>query len=78
MIVTTRQATKSTMMAMAQWDMITMMMVVDIGVDDDNNEDTASCKAAVHREADTTQKPAGKNKEGGGKDGHMRRLHNKR
>jgi hypothetical protein len=48
-IATTRQATKSTMMAMAQWDTTTMFMATDVYDDKDN---TASCEAAVHQEAE--------------------------
>ena len=45
MIATTRQATKSMTMAMARQDMATMMMAMDIDV---NNDDTARCKVAAH------------------------------
>jgi hypothetical protein len=48
-IAPTQQATKSTMMAMAQRDTTTMMMVTDVDVNDD---DTASCKAAARREVE--------------------------
>ena len=49
MIAMTRQATKSTMMAMVRRDMTTMTMATDVYDDKDN---TASCEAAARREAE--------------------------
>ena len=66
-IATTRQATRSTTMAMARQDTTTMTTSTDVKVDDD---DTASSKAAARREAEVvrifaTRQPAGENEEGG-------------
>jgi len=65
-IATTRQATKSTTMAMAQQDTTTTTSM-DVEVDDDN---TASSKAASRQEVEEvlifpTRQPAGENEEEG-------------
>ena len=66
-IATTRQATKSTTMAMARRDTTTMSTLTDVEVDNNN---TASSKVAARREAEVvrifvTQQPAVENEEGG-------------
>ena len=80
MIATTQHTTKLTTISMAQRDTTTMTTLTDVDVDDN---DTASSKAEACLEAEVvrifvTQQPAGKNEEGGVKDGRVRRLRNKR
>jgi hypothetical protein len=66
-IATTRQATKSTTMVMAQRDTTTMTTSTDVEVD---NDSTASSEVAARREAEVvrifaTRQPAGEIEEGG-------------